>query len=367
MPRKRAHGEGSVSYRKDRDRWIAQFSLPTGKRKVHYARSQREARLWLEEQKRLAHAGMIVVNDQVTVGEFLKRWFDEVARHTLRPTTLNSHASIMRRHIYPALTDIKLSQLSPAHLQALYSKKIDDGLSRKTVKYIHWIIHQALAQALKWGLVARNVSEAVEVVSAKRRRVEPLSMDQVSQLLKVLKGDRLYPFYVLLLSTGLRKGEALALKLDSLNLQEGIVRVDKTLNFLPGKGLVLGETKSERSRRVVALPEFTIQVLTEHLANRDVKSDFVFCTSNGTPFGPRNMIRHFKAVLARAGLPVTIRIHDLRHTFVSFMLAANVPASDVQKIAGHASFSTTVDIYGHLMAGAQKEAARKMNRLLTSK
>jgi integrase len=91
------------------------------------------------------------------------------------------------------------------------------------------------------------------------------------------------------------------------------------------------------------------------------------CTRTGTPFSPRYVIRQFKAMLARAGLPETIRVHDLRHTFVSFMLAENVPASDVQKIAGHASFSTTVDIYGHLMAGAQKEAAKKMNNLLTSK
>jgi integrase len=98
-----------------------------------------------------------------------------------------------------------------------------------------------------------------------------------------------------------------------------------------------------------------------------VESNFVFCTRNGTPFSPRYAIRHFKAVLAKAGLPDSIRIHDVRHTFVSLMLAENVPASDVQKIAGHASFSTTVDIYGHLMSGAHKEAAQKMDKLFTTK
>jgi site-specific recombinase XerD len=103
------------------------------------------------------------------------------------------------------------------------------------------------------------------------------------------------------------------------------------------------------------------------LATRKVQSQYVFCTSKGTPFGRRNVLRHFKVILERAGLPTTIRIYDLRHTFVSYPLAAGTPASDVQKIAGHASFSTTVDIYGHLMAGAQKDAAKKMNALLTSK
>jgi integrase len=367
MAKRRGHGEGSIGYREERDSWVAQFTLPTGKRKTKYAKTQKEARRWLDEQKRLLQGGLFVANDKITFGEFLTRWVEEVARHTLRPTTLNSHASIMRRHIYPILGDIKLTQLAPAHIQSLYSQKLDEGLSKKTVKYIHWILHQSLSQALKWGLVARNVSEAVEVPVPKRHPVEPLSMTQVSQLLAVLEGDRLYPFYVLLLSTGLRKGEALALTLDCLNLDEGVVNVTKTLNFLPGKGLVTGETKSERSRRVVALPELTSKVLTDHLANREIASDYVFCTRNGTPFSPRFAIKHFKTTLAKAGLPDTIRIHDLRHTFVSFMLGANVPASDVQKIAGHASFSTTVDIYGHLMVGAQKEAAKKMNGLLTSK
>src|ERR1700687_2290900 len=101
MSKKRGHGEGSVGYREDRERWIAQITLPTGKRKVHYTKSQKEARLWLGEQKRVANDVLFAADDKVSDGEFLKRWVDEVARHSLRPSTLNSHASVMRRHIYP--------------------------------------------------------------------------------------------------------------------------------------------------------------------------------------------------------------------------------------------------------------------------
>jgi integrase len=128
---------------------------------------------------------------------------------------------------------------------------------------------------------------------------------------------------------------------------------------------VVGEPKGDRSRRKVALPDFTRRVLAEHLATRKVQSQYVFCTSKGTPFSPRNVLRHFKVILERAGLPTTIHIHHLRHTFVSYQLAAGTPASDVQKIAGHASFSTTVDIYGHLMDGAHRESAKKMDALFT--
>jgi integrase len=365
MAKRRGHNEGSI-YQNSKGYWVGQVSLPTGKKRYKYAKTQREIRLWLEEQKRRLRQGALPDDNKTTVMEFLKRWYDEVARHRLRPSTLATHETIMRLHIYPTLGSIRLARVTPAHLQSLYSDKLDQGLSKRTVKYIHTILHQALAHAQKWGLVAKNVADAVDSPVPDRHKVEPLSRIQVASLLAALEGDRLYPFYVLLLCTGLRRGEALALTTDCLNLDDGIISVNKTLLSIKGQGLVLGEPKSDRSRRVVALPDFARDVLADHLARREVESEFVFCTSRGTPFGPRNVMRHFKKVLKRAGLPESTRLHDLRHTFVSFMLAENVPASVVQKIAGHASFSTTVDIYGHLMDGAQKEAAKKLDKLFSA-
>jgi len=363
MGKRRSRGEGNIRFRKDKGLWVAEFTYAPGKKLSKYAKTQKVVRDWLEEQKRLARNGLIVGDRKLTFGEFLQRWYEDVAKHNLRPATLSSHASTMRRHILPALGDVTLSKLAPAHIQSFYSQKLKEGLAKKTIKYMHTIIHQALAQALKWGLVARNVSEAVELPAGHAHRVDALTKAQVNQLLKALEGDRLYPFYVLLVSTGLRKGEALALTLDCLDLEQGVLRVEKTLNFISGQGLVIGQPKSERSRRKVALPDFTRKVLAEHLAHRPVESAYVFCTSRGTPYGPRNVLHHFKAVLRKAGLPQSIRIHDLRHTFVSYQLAAGTPASDVQKIAGHASFSTTVDIYGHLMDHAHRESAKKMDSL----
>jgi len=168
-----------------------------------------------------------------------------------------------------------------------------------------------------------------------------------------------------MLGCGLRRGEALALTWDSLDLENGTLYVKQSLQQLTGQGLVVSTPKSESSRRVVIMPEFVKKALVEHKEKQTVKSEFVFCTSNGTPFSPRNIVRHFKKTLRIAGLPDTIRLHDLRHTFVSFMLAQNVPPKDVQAIAGHASFKTTMDIYGHLMPGAQREAAKKMDKLFT--
>jgi integrase len=361
VSKRRARGEGTIYQRPD-GLWAAQITLLDGKRKTKYGKTQREVKEWLLEKRKELAGGLLIDDKNVTAGEFLDKWLDIVSPR-LRPATLATHETIIRVHIKPALENLRLSQITPAHLQTLYSQKLKDGLSRRTVKYIHTIIHQMLDQALKWGLVARNVSEAVDAPTPDKKQVEPLTRDEVKRLLEVLKGDRLYAFYVVALATGLRRGELLALTWDNVDLDNDVVYVRKTLQSIRGQGLVIGEPKSEKSRRPVVLPDFAHAVLTDHKAKQKVQSRFVFCTSKGTPFGPRNIMRHFKKMLKKAELPNTIRIHDLRHTFVSFMLSQNVPPKDVQVIAGHASFSTTMDIYGHLMPGAQREAAKKVDKM----
>jgi len=107
--------------------------------------------------------------------------------------------------------------------------------------------------------------------------------------------------------------------------------------------------------------DYVSKALKDHLDHRSVESAYVFCTKKGTLFSPRNVLRHFKTVLRKDGLPETYRIHDLRPAFASYLLSQNTPPQDVQEIIGHASFSTTVDIYGHLMPGAKRDAARKMD------
>jgi len=362
MPKRRSKGEGSI-YRRSDGRWCAQITLPNGKRKTKYSHKQKEVKDWLLNQRKSLHDGTYVDDQHILLGEFLDSWFVDIAQPRLKPATITTHESIIRNHIKPTLGGIRLSQLTPAHLQSLYSIKLKSGLSKRTVKYIHTILHQTLDQALKWDLVPRNVSDAVDAPIPDKKPVEPLTQPQVQRLLGVLKGDRLYAFYVVTLGCGLRRGEALALTWDCIDLDNELLQVKKTIQSIKGQGLVISEPKSEKSRRLIVMPDFVVQVLRDHQAKQVVESDFIFCTSVGTPFTPRNVVRHFKKALKKADLPQTIRLHDLRHTFVSFMLAQNVPPKDVQVIAGHTSFSTTMDIYGHLMPGAQREAAKKMDKL----
>jgi integrase len=363
--KRRSKGEGSIYHRAD-GLWVAQVPLVDGKRKYKYAKTQKEAREWLQKEQRAISDGLVVVDEKILFGDFLDRWFEDIAKPSLRPSTIVVHESVIRLHIKPEIGDLRLTQITPAILQNLYSRKLKSGLSKRTVKYIHTVIHRTLDQALKWSLVARNVADAVDAPKPDKKSIQPLTMTQVAKLFDTLKDDRLLPFYVTAVGCGLRRGELLALTWDCIDWDRGIIQVNKSLQALTGQGLVVGEPKSESSRRPVAMPEFVQKTLADSLVNRTIVSEYVFCTSKGTPFGPRNIVRHFKSTLKKAGLPDSIRLHDLRHTFVSLMLSQNVPPKDVQVIAGHADFSTTMNIYGHLMPGSQKEAAKKLDKLFDS-
>ena len=221
-------------------------------------------------------------------------------------------------------------------------------------------LSKTLGTALKWGLVGRNVADVVSPPAPEAHEIVPLTVDEVKRLLKVLENDRLYAFYVLISTTGIRKGEALGLQKSDLRLDEGTITITHSLTQLNGKGLTLGETKTAKSHRELALPKFTVNVLKKHLKHYSLYSNYVFSTGNGTPFSPRNILRHFKAKLVEADLPITTRIHDLRHSFISWLLSSGVSVKDVQHIAGHSQATTTLNIYGHILPGYNRNAADKI-------
>lgn len=207
------------------------------------------------------------------------------------------------------------------------------------------------------------MAEAVEWPTPEPYEIKPLTVDQAKQFLKVLEGDRLYAFYVVLITTGIRRGECLALHKEDLSLDNGTVTIKRSLSFIPRKGLVLGEPKSEKSNRTLALPEFTVKILREHLAKHTGNSTFVFATGNGTPFSPRNIHRHFKLKLAEAGLPDSTRLHDLRHSHISWLIRAGQDIRSVEGAAAHAQASTTIEIYSHLLPDYNREVANKIERM----
>jgi integrase len=360
---KRSKGEGTIFFSKSQGLWVAEISLPDGKRKRKYSKAQKTVREWLLAQREALRDGLLLEDDRVTVSEFVDRYMDQVAIHTLRPKTLESYESLVRIHIKPSIGFHRLSALSPAHLQKLYSDKLNSGLSKRTVQFIHSIIHKILDQAMKWGLVIRNVADLVDAPSPKRKAPNVWTAEQVKTFLNHVKGHRWYLIYVLAIYCGFREGEILGIHYDDIDLKHGVINVRHAVQYLKGKGLVITEPKTDRARRAVTVPDFAINVIKHHLESQYINQGIIFKTSNKTPISPRNLVRHFKASLKEAGVP-EIRFHDLRHTSATLLLSAGVHPKVVQERLGHSSVVLTLTTYSHVLPGIQEEAAIKLEAFI---
>ena len=237
---------------------------------------------------------------------------------------------------------------------------------------MHAVLRRALGQALKWGLVARNVATLVDPPRVQRREVQPLGPDQARAILAAVQGDRLEALYSVALAVGLRRGEALGLRWTDVEFDAGALAVRAALQRVNGK-LQLVQPKTARSRRTIALPQSVIVALHRHrvrqlqerllAGQRWHDTGFVFTTTLGTPLDPRNVYRHFQRALDKAGLPRK-RFPDLRHTCATLLLAQGVHPRVVMDILGHSQIALTMDTYSHVIPALQREAAGRMDALL---
>lgn len=290
-------------------------------------------------------------------------------RGSVRTSTYERHEQIVRLHLKPALGRVKLSKLTPAHVQGLYRDKLDSGLSPATVQKIHAVLHKGLNQALKWNMIPRNVADAVKAPRPDPKEMHPLSPDEARKLIEAARGDKLEALYILAVHTGMRQGELLALKWEDVDLNEEVIRIRRTLVRSGGR-IALGEPKTKGSRRTVYLTGAAMEALKIHLEQQledierlgDLYHDhgLVFTSGVGTLINPSNLRRRsFAPLLKRAGLP-QIRFHDLRHTCATLLLSRNVHPKYVQELLGHATVAITLDTYSHVIAGMGNHTARAM-------
>lgn len=363
MAKRRAKGEGSIYQQKKSGLWIAQLTLPNGNRKSKSSKTQKVVVDWLVDQQSKSRNGVYTTSDQLKLGEFLDSYMEDVGYHTLRRTTFIEYKRLIEQHIKPTLGNIKLVALQPGHIQNLYSKKRKEGLSRRTVQYIHAVIHKALNQALMWELVSRNVADLVDKPRPKKTLFKTWTADEVKQFLEAAKDHLYFPIYLIAATGGLRQGEILGIHKGDVDLENGIIQVRHQLTYIRGEGFTITEPKSPKSIRPVTLPPSTIKVLGEHL--KHIEDGLIFTTRSGKPISARNVVRHFKSVIRSEGLP-EIRFHDLRHTFATLLLSVDggVHPKIVQEMLGHSSISLTLDTYSHVIPSLQERTAEKVEKIL---
>lgn len=372
---RRPRGEGSV-YLAGNGQWRARlyYTAPDGRLKRREARfkTQREAVAALSQWKRDLSDGLPVAPDRLTVEQFLRRWLQDVARPRLRPRTYERYAQLVRLHIVPALGGIRLAQLNAADVQRLINSMCESGSSARTVQFTRAVLRAALHQAERWQLVRRNVAALTDPPRVERPEVQPFSPEQARQLLAAARGDRLEALYVVALGLGLRQGEVLGLRWEDVDLERGTLSVRRQLQRTGGT-LQLVPLKTERSRRTLPLPAFVLEALRRHRARQLEERlalgaawqehGLVFATERGTPLEPRNVLRRYHTLLARAGLPRK-RFHDLRHSAASLLLLQGVDLRVVMETLGHSQISLTANTYAHVAQALKREAAERMDALL---
>jgi integrase len=332
-------------------------------------------------------SGAPVVPSQETVGQYLTRWLDVAAKPRLRPQTHAAYTRIVANDIVPHVGRRRLVKLSPMEVHKLYAdllagRRGTNAGNRQGQPPLAPlralgapVLRSALKQAVTWHLIRHNVADAVDLPKQQRQEMRALSKDEAAAFLKAARSDRWYPLWALLLGSGLRLGEALGLKWD--DVEDGTLQVRRSLTWKvksKDQPWTLQAPKTSQSRRSVALPAFVVEALRVHrvaqakerllLGEEYVDHGFVFATYTGTPIRPSNVLRRsFKPILTAAELP-DIRIHDLRHTCATLLLAAREHPKVVQERLGHASITLTLDLYSHAVAGMQEEAATKLEAML---
>jgi integrase len=371
VAKKRGNGEGSITRRKD-GLYMARYTVQTtagSKRKAIYGKTRQEVSEKLNKALADRDGGLIFDAENLTVSEYLDRWLRDSVRGSVRPNTYKSYGQQVRCYLKPSLGRMKLRKLSPMHVQGMYREMQDRGLSARTVQYTHAVLHRALKQARRWGVVGRNVAEDVDPPQVKREEMRPLNPDQTRALLKAAEGNRLDALYIVAIHTGMRPGEILALKWDDVDLDSGTLQVNRALS-----GGEFTAPKTARSRRRIKLTAGSVKALRAHrkrqleerMQHAGLWQDYglVFPSTVGTPLNHRNLVRSFKALLKRAGLSQAVRLYDLRHTCATLLLSRNVHPKYVQELLGHASIALTLDTYSHVIPGMDGGTASAMEDAL---
>jgi integrase len=375
MAGRRGNNEGSIVKRAD-GRWMARVSVEGGRRKTYYARTRAEVAQLLTQARHDLGIGLPLLDERQTVQQYLETWI-EMVKSQIRGSSSRRYGDYVRVHLIPGLGKIPLAKLSAQQVQLFYSRKLGEGLASTTVRHIHGVLHRALKDALRMGLVQRNVTEMVRAPRRANREMVTLSEEQVRRLLDVVADDRFEALYVLAVTTGMREGELLGLRWQDVDLERATLQVRMSVQETAGP-YILAETKTTYSRRSTALTQAAVDALLRHRDAQaeerrlmgeawDSSLDLVFPNGFGGIMIPHNLAkRAFKRYLAKAGLP-DMRFHDLRHTAATVLLSRGVNVKVVSELLGHADVSITLRVYAHVLPHMQQSAVAAMEGMVRSK
>lgn len=369
--KKRGQKQGSISIRPN-GKYIAQLPADEiGKRRSKYFDTKTAANNWLNEQIYLTNKGLINTNSNLTTSDYLERWL-RYWKNQVGEKAIKQYSQIVNQYILPYLGKYQLVELKPLLINQLMEKLSNNGIGSRTIQLVYTIFHIALNQAVKEDLLVRNPLDRVNRPKHKNKEIEPLRETEVTQFFISCRGHRLEALFNIAFKTGMRKGEILGLKWSDINWEEKSVRVQRQVQRISGKGLVLVHPKTQSSIRTIYLGEDAILALKKHSEQQYLEqqiagkkwqeNDLVFPSRVGTPYDQGALDKEYKKLLKQANIR-DVRFHDIRHTTTSLLIKKGVPIKVIQVMLGHEDISTTLRVYSHVYPEMLEEAAQKMNEV----
>lgn len=404
--------KGHVRQRGDRSTWEYVIDVgkdpKTGKRRQRSKggfTTRRAAQRAMREALTALDGGLYVDASKLTVAAYLaEHWLPSKEprgavtgrrhRGQVGVSTHSTYRTYIDAYVAPHIGAITLQDLTPAHVERLYDHLEREGgregrvLSTKTLANVHGILHRALADAVRRGLLAANPIDRVEAPSPSKPRTNVWTVEELRGFLGYVAGERLYAMWLLFATTGMRRGEVLGLTWADLDLRgdEPSARIAWTLGVVDSRLTFKPRPKSDAAERVVSLDPATAESLRAWRARqaeerlyagpawRDVVADWrgsrreglVFTWPDGSPLKPERVSKWFVDRCAAAGLP-RIRLHDVRHTYASAGLAHATGWHEVKLISqrlGHASIGITLDTYAHALPAHDRETANTLARVI---
>ena len=380
-----AQGSGTIRQRSD-GRWEARYTVGqdpgTGKQiqRSVYGATQQEVRKKLAQVTTDIDGGTYKEPCKMTLSQWLDIWSTEYLGG-VKPKTVESYCCQIKIHIKPALGAVKLETLNTHMIQKFYNSLSKErngkpGLSPKSIKIVHGVLHKALQQAVSIGYIKFNPSDACTIPRVERKEIKPLDNEAIIKFLKAIQGHRFEDVYLTLLFTGMRRGEVCGLTWDHVNLEKGTILINRQLQNIPGQpgAFRLVSTKSSKGR-TISVAASVVEILKKHRAKQAEArllagpiwkdENFVFTDDVGSHLPPNTLYHNYKRLVASIGMP-DARLHDLRHSYAVAALRAGDDIKTVQGNLGHHTASFTLDTYGHVTEEMKQASADRMNSFIKS-
>jgi integrase len=378
---------GSV-VRRGKNSWRLKFEAGerdpvTGMRRTRYITvrgTKKQAQAELIRLLAEVERGTAVEPSRITVEEYICGWLDNDTE--LSPKTRERYRQLTEQQIVPHLGATLLQKLRPSKIDEWHAVLLRSGgkdgrtLSARTVGHAHRILHRAYERALRLEIVSRNPAHVVRPPRPQPVEVEILSPEQIGLVLTTLDKHPLHPLVALALGTGLRRGELCALTWACLDLEAGVVRVERSLEETAG-GLRFKPPKTRHGHRSVTLPAPVVDVMHVHRRQqleqrlllglgRPGPEDLVFTLPNGSPWAPDKLSRDWGNVVRLRRLP-RVMFHALRHSHASALIAAGVDVVTVSRRLGHGSPAVTLGVYAHRFGSNDTAAAQAIAAAMGAK